>query len=281
MGSGIDRLRQLVNNPATVAQPVPPTAPTAPVTPPPAPAQTSGVERLRGLVGQYNRETPAPAITPASVNAEEPTVTPTPAKTPSLADATNLQETRDALERQYNDALAANGGQPSTQSDALMKQMLNLDKWLDQQHSNGGYEDNVVNTVRGGLEGSAGGFVGAARFATEARESGEDRLKNLVAGLYNPEQRAAYEAAFNANRERQHENGIAADPQKLIETSDRLADQSAHHIEQAKEGLGTVGRTLVDVGVAGTQMLGDAVGNLIVPGGGLAMMGIRSFDSAS
>ena len=63
--------------------------------------------------------------------------------------------------------------------------------------------------------------------------------------------------------------------------ADDLAQSSEANISKAKKGLGAVGQTVVDVGVAGTQMLGDAVANALVPGAGLAAMGARAFGSAA
>lgn len=45
----------------------------------------------------------------------------------------------------------------------------------------------------------------------------------------------------------------------------------------AKQGLGKVGQAVVDLGIAGTQLAGDASVNLIAPGAGLASLGARSF----
>lgn len=69
--------------------------------------------------------------------------------------------------------------------------------------------------------------------------------------------------------------------QKAYERADTMAEKSAQDVAQAKQGLGKVGSTLVDVGVAGTQMLGDAAINLLAPGAGLAAMGVRSFGSGA
>src|SRR5574344_1638865 len=63
---------------------------------------------------------------------------------------------------------------------------------------------------------------------------------------------------------------------KAYALADDLAKQSAEDTAKAKEGLGKVGRKLVDVGVAGTQMLGDLAMNAILPGSSLAAMTARS-----
>ena len=56
--------------------------------------------------------------------------------------------------------------------------------------------------------------------------------------------------------------------------ADELSAMSEKNIAEAKDGLGKVGQTLVDIGVVGTQMLGDAALN-IIPGGGTASMVAR------
>lgn len=56
--------------------------------------------------------------------------------------------------------------------------------------------------------------------------------------------------------------------------ADKLSVMSEKNVAEAKEGLGKVGKALVDIGVVGTQMLGDAALN-IIPGGGTASMVAR------
>src|SRR5574344_383363 len=68
---------------------------------------------------------------------------------------------------------------------------------------------------------------------------------------------------------------------KAYALADDLAKQSAEDTAKVKEGLGKVGRTLVDVGVAGTQMVGDLAMNAILPGSALAAMTARSYGQSS
>lgn len=68
---------------------------------------------------------------------------------------------------------------------------------------------------------------------------------------------------------------------KVYGRADELQERAQQDIDKAKEGLGSVGRLLVDAGVAGTQMVGDAVANTIVPGSGLAAMGARVFGGGT
>lgn len=58
---------------------------------------------------------------------------------------------------------------------------------------------------------------------------------------------------------------------KDYEKADKLSAMSEKNVAEAKDGLGKVGQALVDIGVVGTQMLGDAALN-IIPGGGTASM---------
>ena len=56
-----------------------------------------------------------------------------------------------------------------------------------------------------------------------------------------------------------------------------LKESGAADVERAKEGLDGVGRTLVDVGVASSQMLGDVGLGIVTGGGSMLPMLVRSF----
>ena len=58
-------------------------------------------------------------------------------------------------------------------------------------------------------------------------------------------------------------------------------EEAAESEKLAKDGLGKAGQTLVDIGIAGAQLAGDAALNAALPGTGLAAMGVRSFGSAT
>ena len=58
-------------------------------------------------------------------------------------------------------------------------------------------------------------------------------------------------------------------------------EEAAESEKLAKDGLGKVGQTLVDIGIAGSQLAGDVALNAALPGSGLAAMGVRSFGSAT
>lgn len=67
---------------------------------------------------------------------------------------------------------------------------------------------------------------------------------------------------------------------EVYKVADDLARSGTEDIERAKEGLGSVGKTAIDVGVAGSQMLGDAaLGGLT--GSALAPMFLRSMGGSA
>lgn len=74
---------------------------------------------------------------------------------------------------------------------------------------------------------------------------------------------------------------ISRATQSVYDTADRLAAQSAQNVEAAKEGLGGVGQFAVDVGVAGTQLAGDALLAALTGGSALVPMAVRGFGSGA
>ena len=73
---------------------------------------------------------------------------------------------------------------------------------------------------------------------------------------------------------------LAEQSGKLTDSARRLNAEAAEHEAAAKQGLGKAGQTLVDVGIAGSQMLLDAgVGALT--GTGMLSMGSRTFGQAT
>ena len=63
--------------------------------------------------------------------------------------------------------------------------------------------------------------------------------------------------------------------------ADALAESSAEDVKAAKEGLGTLGQFAVDVGVAGTQMVGDLIPAIATGGSALPAMAVRGFGGAA
>ena len=69
--------------------------------------------------------------------------------------------------------------------------------------------------------------------------------------------------------------------QNVYDTADWLAESGNADVERAKSGLGALGRTVVDVGVAGGQMLADAGLGALTGGSALVPMAIRSFGGGA
>lgn len=111
--------------------------------------------------------------------------------------------------------------------------------------------------------GTFSGFGDLGRAVSESRRTGEsiDAITDRL------------ETERLQRREKQR--------QATYDRASELFEKSAQAQEQAKEGLGTVGGFMVDMGVTGIQMAGDALVNLALPGGGLYMMGLRSYGQAA
>lgn len=67
----------------------------------------------------------------------------------------------------------------------------------------------------------------------------------------------------------------------LQSTADYFYDVSAQSNAALKYGLGEVGSTVADVAVTGGEMLSDAAMNMILPGSGMAAMGLRAGASGA
>jgi|GEM_PF-1658847 len=68
---------------------------------------------------------------------------------------------------------------------------------------------------------------------------------------------------------------------KVGQLSDYLAQRSIEEQEKAKEGLSAGGKLMVDLGINGTQILGDAAMNLLLPGSGLPSMATRVYGQSA
>lgn len=86
--------------------------------------------------------------------------------------------------------------------------------------------------------------------------------------------------AANGNLEAQNA-GTEAGVQSLNQTADKLQTAANANIATAKQGLGTIGSALVDIGVTGTQMATDAVASALTGGNALIPMFIRSFGGGA
>lgn len=145
--------------------------------------------------------------------------------------------------------------------------------------------ERAAKTVKASALSTAGSFAELAGQATPV--TGEQHLGQFSGlgdlGRAVRENRETGEDinAITQRMETERRNRRAQQRQATFDSATRLFEKSAQAQAEAKEGAGTVGQFLVDMGVTGTQMLGDAVANLALPGSGLAMMGMRSYGQAA
>ena len=119
-------------------------------------------------------------------------------------------------------------------------------------------------------------MVSAGRFADGRTMEDGDRERLLrLAEL--AEQRAGI---YTESAAAQHEP-LSQAVQRIQGGADRLSASSQGDIAAAKEGLGRAGQFAVDVGVAGTQLLGDILAGSVTGGGALLPMAVRSFGSSA
>ena len=119
-------------------------------------------------------------------------------------------------------------------------------------------------------------MVLAGRFADGRTMEDGDRERLLrLAEL--AEQRAG---VYTESAAAQHEP-LSQAVQRIQGGADRLSASSQGDIAAAKEGLGRAGQFAVDVGVAGTQLLGDILAGSVTGGGALLPMAVRSFGSSA
>lgn len=111
--------------------------------------------------------------------------------------------------------------------------------------------------------GQFSGFGDLGRAVSESRETGESI--DAITDRLETERLQRREAQKKA----------------LQDKATEMFDKSAMAQAQAKEGLSPVGGFMVDMGVTGIQMAGDALMNAVAPGSGLYMMGLRSYGQAA
>ena len=147
----------------------------------------------------------------------------------------------------------------------------------------------VGKTINAGVQGSMSNFANfwgwlkesdaAARARDEADKEYTERQNKQLAETKGEKATAKTEKQqkqkYAENHAKQKDNWS-----KDYEKADKLSAMSEKNVAEAKEGLGKVGQALVDIGVVGTQMLGDAVLN-IIPGGGTASMVARVAGGAA
>ena len=147
----------------------------------------------------------------------------------------------------------------------------------------------VGKTINAGVQGTMSNFTNfwgwlkesdaAARARDEADKEYTERQNKELAKTKGEKAIAKTEEQqkqkYAENHAKQKDNWS-----KDYEKADKLSAMSEKNVAEAKEGLGKVGQALVDIGVVGTQMLGDAVLN-IIPGGGTASMIARVAGGAA
>lgn len=138
----------------------------------------------------------------------------------------------------------------------------------------------VGKTINAGVQGTMSNFANfwgwlkesdaAAKARDEADKEYTERQNKQLAETKGEKATAKTEKQqkqkYAENHAKQKDNWS-----KDYEKADKLSAMSEKNVAEAKEGLGKVGQALVDIGVVGTQMLGDAALN-IIPGGGTASM---------
>ena len=132
----------------------------------------------------------------------------------------------------------------------------------------------IGNVLAAAGTGAAAGFVETAGQLTQPQglTIGESARVALQGGT-----RAQEQTAEQYKAQRIRENIKAP----LYATADRLTEQSAAYTEKAKEGLGKVGQFAVDLGVTGTQLVGDMALGLINPVLGTGAMATRVFGGSA
>lgn len=104
-------------------------------------------------------------------------------------------------------------------------------------------------------------------------EAARKRLEQLA-------KRAEQSSGIYRDAMEQETKNIDSVGKKLSGLSDRLGESAERDIAQAKEGLGKAGQFAVDLGVAGTQMAGDALLAAVTGGSALPFVAARSAGAA-
>lgn len=155
-------------------------------------------------------------------------------------------------------------------------------KQTQNQYSSG----RGIDTVTGAAKQYASGFVNAVGDVAQlgGASEREEELARLNAELMNPdlsaEDRAQKQARvdyLNANPGTDNE---VRQPQYYA-AADRLAQSGAEDLSRAKEGLGAVGQTLVDVGAGVLQLGADVALGVLSHGGTMLPMAVRSYGGGS
>ena len=142
----------------------------------------------------------------------------------------------------------------------------------------------VGNTLNAAGKSTTASNLNALGFLLGEDESGQDAAWDAFGAdsIYNaskgtwetPKKPADYELESVKRAKEKAQNWA-------YQKANEFNEEAAESEKLAKDGLGKVGQTLVDIGIAGSQLAGDAALNAALPGAGLAAMGVRSFGSAT
>lgn len=105
-------------------------------------------------------------------------------------------------------------------------------------------------------------------------EEARKRLEQLA-------KRAEQSSGIYQDAREQERKNIAGVEKRLSDLSNSLSVSAEKDIAQAKEGLGKAGQFAVDLGVAGTQMAGDALLAVVTGGSALPFVAARSAGAAA
>lgn len=145
--------------------------------------------------------------------------------------------------------------------------------------------ERIAKTVQAGAAQTASGFAeiaGQFRPTTGQQSMGQfSGFGDLGRAVWESREKGTDINTSIRRQEQQRRVQQKQSQQKIFDAATRLTERGQQYTQEAKQGLGTVGQFLVDMGVTGTQMAGDALANLILPGSGLAMMGMRSYGQAA
>ena len=145
--------------------------------------------------------------------------------------------------------------------------------------------EKAAQTIKSGVLGAASGFaeiVGQATPTTGDQHMGQFSGFGDLGRAVRESRGTGADISESVRRmEQERSEKRKASQQKIYDTATELAERSAALRDQAKRGAGKVGGFLVDLGVTGTQVAGDALANALLPGSGMAMMATRVYGQSA
>ena len=234
--------------------------------------QAEELDKKRGISSN-------PSVMPAVTPGGAVTQTAGPDISAYLAQAEKLDRERSAAPTTTPNTTRADGA--GVGGNGYEIQMPKLEVELPQIRAFGAADYRAPNLKRVGNvlaaagTGAAAGFVETAGQLTQPQ--GLTIGEQLRLAAQGKTTQADTMAAEQEKAQRIREN--IKDP--LYATADKLQERSAAYTEKAKEGLGKVGQFAVDLGVTGTQLVGDMALGLINPVLGTGAMATRVFGGSA